>query len=309
MADMTAPIIDLRQTSEWSNFLKSLGWFIEEIDGQKLYIRQFPLIGSIAKFQRPNALSNFQKLDEIAKKYRILFIKVEPGLGVGIDQLKSHGFEFDNWPFLPSKTVHIDLTKSLEEIFDSFSKNARYLVRKAEKQCQIDHYDTPPYHSGSDNLQKSQLKQFHKLLKKVSRKKHFPVSSYNELEKKVKPFGRKAELISVSDRFSREKDMIAGALILFSDNAAFYHHAAADESGKKFFAPYLIIWEAIKLAKRQGAKVFDLEGIYDERYSRSTKNWKSFTVFKKKFGGEIVEYPGVLVRYYNPIARLLFKIF
>lgn len=301
---MLTSITDLRQTNEWVTFLRSLGWTIEDIDGQKIFIRQFPLIGSIAKFQRPNFLPDFQKLDEVAKRHRILFIKIEPKITIDDSSLKPQKLEIDNWPFLPSRTIHIDLTELLEEIFDSLSKNARYSIKKAEKECRTLISDFKDFNQESEEY----LKQFHWLLKKVSRKKHFPASSYKELSKKVKAFGQKAVLISASNR-SGDNNVIAAALILFSDNAAFYHHAASSQEGKKLFAPYIIMWEAIKLAKNRGAKVFDLEGIYDERYPQTTKNWEKFTVFKKKFGGRIVEYPGVFVKYYNPIARILFRMF
>ena len=76
-------------------------------------------------------------------------------------------------------------------------------------------------------------------------------------------------------------------------------YAAASDAGKKLFAPTLCAWEAIKLSKKHGSKIFDFEGIYDERFP--LKSWHGFTRFKKSFGGREIEYPGAFVKYRIPI--------
>ncbi len=51
--------------------------------------------------------------------------------------------------------------------------------------------------------------------------------------------------------------------------------------------------DAILLAKKSGCKVFDFDGIYDERFP--IKTWLGFTKFKKGFGGKEIEYPGCYI--------------
>jgi lipid II:glycine glycyltransferase (peptidoglycan interpeptide bridge formation enzyme) len=81
-------------------------------------------------------------------------------------------------------------------------------------------------------------------------------------------------------------------------------YACSTKQANKLSAPSLLVWEGVKLAKKKGCKVFDFEGIYDERY-KATKSWKGFTRFKMGFGGKVITYPPTLVKYYNPIAKLL----
>ena len=65
-------------------------------------------------------------------------------------------------------------------------------------------------------------------------------------------------------------------------------YAASSDSGNKNFAPTLLVWEAILLAKKLKLKAFDFEGIYDERFPKAAESWKGFTKFKEGFGGEKV---------------------
>ncbi|MDZ7586191.1 MAG: peptidoglycan bridge formation glycyltransferase FemA/FemB family protein, partial [Patescibacteria group bacterium] len=65
---------------------------------------------------------------------------------------------------------------------------------------------------------------------------------------------------------------------------AYYSHNGVSPAGKRKFVPTMLVWEAIKLAKKLECKRFDFEGIDDKR-------WPGFTRFKKSFGGKIIEYP------------------
>jgi lipid II:glycine glycyltransferase (peptidoglycan interpeptide bridge formation enzyme) len=51
-----------------------------------------------------------------------------------------------------------------------------------------------------------------------------------------------------------------------------------------------LVWEALKLAKKRGCRIFDFEGIYDERFPKAAASWKGFTKFKEGFGGEKIVY-------------------
>ncbi len=83
-------------------------------------------------------------------------------------------------------------------------------------------------------------------------------------------------------------------------------YAALTKEGRKIGAAYLTLWEAIKFCQKRGLKYLDLEGIYDERYPGSTKNWKGFTAFKLQWGGKIVEYPGSYSKYIFPFTHTTF---
>lgn len=83
---------------------------------------------------------------------------------------------------------------------------------------------------------------------------------------------------------------IAGILLLFYDQIAYYWFASSLPLGKKLFAPTLLVWEALKLSKKRGCQVFDFEGIYDERFPKASSSWRGFTKFKEGFGGKKIVY-------------------
>ena len=66
------------------------------------------------------------------------------------------------------------------------------------------------------------------------------------------------------------------------------------KSNEQMYEQYAPVekFDTEKERKKEGKKVFDFEGIYDERFPLIS--WKGFTRFKKGFGGIEVEYPGTL---------------
>lgn len=305
---MTADFEDLRQSEEWATYLSQLGWLTVIAKSKpacrqgrkqkaKIFIRKLPLMGAVGKIQRPSVIPPIEEIDRIAKKHRALFIKLEPSLQ-SFNHSTIQPFESDNWPLAPTRTIHIDLTPDEEEIFARFSKDARYSVRKARR---------GGVEVGSWRLEVGNLETFYNLLRKTGRRKKFWVAPFRDLEAKAGAFKDKSTLVLAYRNYVRKHDLVAGALILFHDQVAYYHHAASNLEGRKLLAPYLVVWEAIKLAKKRGCHTLDLEGIYDPRY-KIYQRFRKIGTFKKKFGGRVVEYPGSFIRYYNPVVKLIFKL-
>ena len=86
-------------------------------------------------------------------------------------------------------------------------------------------------------------------------------------------------------------NVVGGILLIFWQKIAYYWVAGATKKGKKQFAPTLLVWEALKIAKKRGCTSFDFVGVYDERLPAYSRDWKGFTKFKEGFGGREVWYP------------------
>lgn len=283
---------DIRQSEEWAKYLSHLGWQAEKlkVKGEKfkVYIRELPLVGSVIKIQRPSVIPPIGEIDKIAEKHSALFIKLEPPYQQ-FNHLTIKQFSPDSWPLLPSKTIWIDLNPDEEEILANFSKDGRYSIRKSER-------------LGVAVRTSEDLKTFHNLFQTTGKRKNFWVPPFADLQAKIKAFENKFALLLAYQK----SEVVAGALILFHDQVAYYHHAASNLKGRQLLAPYLIVWEAIKLAKKKNCQILDLEGIYDSRY-RTYRRWKNISIFKRKFGGKEVEYPGSHIRFYNPVIKTIFR--
>jgi len=102
-------------------------------------------------------------------------------------------------------------------------------------------------------------------------------------------------------------------LTLFGDTATYLHGgssrmsrgAGSGSAGKEAMAPYMLHWEAIKMAKSLGLKQYNFGGVAgasDENHA-----WAGITRFKKGFGGFEILYPGSFDLIYSPIWYNVYK--
>lgn len=201
------------------------------------------------------------------KKYHPFLIKLEPSH----QNLVPLGFHKDNWPLIPSKTIILDLEKI------TLSKDVRYEIRKA----------------GNLGIKESQdPESFYKMLQQTMKLGHWEIPIKKEVINLWKSFQPDSSTILISP--------VSGCLLVWDGDTAHYMYAALTKEGRRVGTAYLTLWEAIKFCQKRKLKYLDLEGIYDERYPGSTKNWKGFTAFKLQWGGKIVEYPGSYSKYSLP---------
>jgi len=182
------------------------------------------------------------------------------------------GYKISKSPFLPTKTLKIDLTTSKEKIINNFKKDAKGIINKNSKLKVINSHND--------------IQKFRNSWKKsVGLKRYVP--SLKNL-KSLKISFKKNCFFALSET----KD--AGAIFLISDKTAYYWQAFTNKTGRKNQEQYEVVWEGILWGIKKGAKVFDFEGIYDERFPNKT--WLGFTHFKKSFGGEEYKYPGCFIK-------------
>lgn len=268
--------IDLRQSPAYGKYIECLGWQVEKIVDARcqilVFIRKLGIFGSIAKIQRADCLP-WDKIQPLLRKHHVWMTKLEP-LRSNIYSLQSINFRQDSWPMLATKTLRIDLTASLEKIFNQFKKDARYCIQKAQK----------------NQLSKkvNDFEKFYEIWKLSARRKNLWIPPKKEYDSLIKCFAQECFCITIND--------LAGALVLIYDNVAYYYYSGATPEGKKLNLPYLIIWECLIEAKKRNCKTWDFEGIYDSRWPN--KGWLGFSHFKKSFGGYEVEFPGSFTKWF-----------
>ncbi|MBI4999499.1 peptidoglycan bridge formation glycyltransferase FemA/FemB family protein [Candidatus Gottesmanbacteria bacterium] len=262
---------DLRQSPNYGKYMQAIGWSIGRKNGLQFYIRHFPILNNFIKIPRPQKPINPQTIDSLAKKYHAFAVKVD---------------------FSPTKTLRLDLTSPLNQIQKQMKKDARYGIKKAKKNKII-------------VKESNDIEEFIKLWHQNALRRGFWIPLGKEIRSLYQTFDNKALLLIAShyNNIYYCSKPLAGALIVIYEKTAYYFHAASTSEGRKLYAPYLLVWKAIKLTKGAGCQIFDFEGIYDERFPN--KSWLGFTHFKKGFGGKEVEYPGAFIKFYNPLIATL----
>ena len=263
---------DLRQTPEYAKYMQSLGWTVKKINNTYCYIKKLPLLGNFVKIQRPSGCHP-ENIEKITDKYKPFQITLELKRNVNLK-----GFKLSKSPYLPSKTIEIDLRKSEQKLLLDMHSKTRYNIKVAQK----------------NDLTIEISKDIVSFVNLWSKQREglfaFLYSQKNDIGKFFKVFNQKADLLIAK----KDDKLLAGILMPRTNDKAYYMYAASTTLGKKLHAPTLLTWEAIKLAKKRGCKVFDFEGIYDLRFP--IKSWEGFSKFKRTFGGKKVEYPGCFTK-------------
>jgi len=217
---------------------------------------------------------------EYGKKKNAVFIKIEPNIINSKLKLQATDYKIEEspHPLFPSWTQILDLTKSEDELFKNLKSKTRYNVRLALKK-------------GVDIKEESDEKGFKIFLK-----------LYFDTCKRQKYFGHNQEYHKKI--WNNLKDKIAHILIayfnntpiaayeLFNFNGVYYYpYGGSSDQYRNTMAANLLMWEAIKLGKKLGAKSFDLWGTLPPDYD-PTDPWAGFTRFKEGYNAQFVEMIG-----------------
>lgn len=271
-------LTDLRQTEEYSEYIKKIGWKVDKFQDTYIFLKKF-LFWNFVKVQRPDKLVGSELLSYLVKEFEYSTIYVEPSNNDQYEDLLRSGFRKYNSPFLPSKTVQIDLTKSEAELLMEMHYKTRYNITHNSK--------LKNQNSKVKIFISNDIDNFSDFWQRCARKRGMILSQKEEIRAIYDSF-RKDACIHVA--IDGEGDWLAAILRISTSKISYYMYAAATSMGKKLFAPTVLTWEAVRLAKKERKKIFDFEGVYDERFP--LKSWKGFSRFKKGFGGREIEYPG-----------------
>jgi lipid II:glycine glycyltransferase (peptidoglycan interpeptide bridge formation enzyme) len=293
--------LDARQSNEWGIYLKSIGWEVEKIGSTQIFIHRIPLLrSSVIKIQHPTGPLPLQQIEEVAKKYRALFVLIEPHV-VGYDEksLQDNKYKKSYMRYAHTATIKISLERSEKELFASLSENARRNIKKAQKNdIRIEEIW---FKDDKDNFY---FDKFYSLLMILSKMKKFYSPSKEEYFKKMSAFKQTSTLLFAYGKDASEPMAVVwyasyGKIIT-------YMQTGITQRGYDLLANYLLVWEGILRARKRELQVFDFETAYDPRYPKENKKWKGYTEFKKRFHGEVIEYPPTWIKIYNPLFNLFY---
>lgn len=276
--------MEIQQSPIYKEFVKRIHWDAYTLDGSAVFLKHLPLVGTLVKIHRPARLPDPERLISFLNDHRAKRLAIEPDRTVSQQTFTTWYKNLPPWiklnrsPFLPSKTIRIDLSPSIDRIFESFTEAKRRAVRRAVK-------------AGVRVVESSDIETLIRVKNRSAGLLGFiTTTGIRELWSVFAP-SHAAILLAYAEKSPKP---VAGVLLVFCDNTAYYWIAGASKEGKKKFAPTLLVYEALKLSKSRGAKQFDFVGVWDERLPKENISWKGFTKFKEGFGGNTVYYPLVV---------------
>lgn len=220
----------------------------------------------------------FAKIKEQAKEEGVDVIRISPLLEektFDMVFLRTRGFK--NVPVYnmdSESSWFLDLDKSEEELLADMRKTTRYLVKKAQAlPIEI-----------TVSTDKRDFDAFMKLYEQTSKRHRFIPHPGSKEEFAIFAKDNQAKLFLAKYK----NKLLAGALIVFYGDSAIYHHGASSDEYRDIPAAYLLQWEAICEAKRQGKKVYNFWGVVPP--DKPNHPWQGLTLFKTGFGGRPVNF-------------------
>lgn len=288
---------ELRQSDKHAQYMRLIGWTVEEKNGVRAYARKLPLLPvGVIKIQRvPWDKTDPEWWRRLAKKYRAVALHVEidekaatsQGFGSIINQMRRWGFRTEKMGMVATKTQVIDLKKTEADLLSGMKAKTRYNLGLAKRRGLVARVVKGTELMADEVL----MARFLKLLKDNYRRVNFWGGNEKWIRAHIQAFGDEAFVVIVE----REGLLGAAALYMATDGVSYYSHNGSTDLGRLDMAPTLAVWEGIREAKRRKLKLLDFDGVYDERWP--VKRWLGYTRFKQGFGGEYVYYPPALVKW------------
>ena len=271
-------MVDLRQTKEWADWLATTGWIVERVKVGKKYspvfIRKIPLLPiSFLKIQRYGGAMDWKQFSDLMKKHHVLWSVLEPAIDNQVADIKKHGYRLMRDTYLPGKTRVIDLTKSESTLLSEMSENFRRIIKKgsAIKTKQV---SANEFYGGWQRWARSMI------------------LTRFQFDKLVEAYGKKAEFWAVEEGGR----LLSAVMLLFTADSCFYYQTWTSNEGRHGGEHVILVFETMKRAKKLGKKFYNFEGVFDKRFPMA--KWGGFSEFKRRFGGDEIEYPGSFMRWF-----------
>ena len=320
----------LLQSWDWGEFKSRHGWLVQRLIWEKsgkpvaaaqilerkerhlginanlMYAPRGPLLDWSDGNLRERVLRDLRTL---ANKSGVLFIKIDPEVpsGHGIpdaldarpDQvgtevsrwLPAHGWRYSNEQIQLRNTVLLDLTCSEDDLIGSFKQKTRYNIRLATKKGTA-------VRSGTLD----DVNMLYQMYAGTSARDGFVIREadyYLDLWRSFMNAGVAQPLIA-----EVEGEPAAAAIIFSFGDRAFYLYGMSRNVHREKMPNYLLQWEAIRWAKSQGCRSYDMWGA-PEVFAESDEMWGVWR-FKSGFRGEVLRTIGA---WDLPIHRIGYKIY
>jgi len=310
----------LLQGWEWGAFKEKLGWEVKRIaveEGDKItaaaqmLIKYLPgKLASIAYIPRGPLVDwsddetlqcLLNEVHRVARQQHAIFLKIEPPIRKTIEyqeQLQKLSFRASAKTNQPRNTIILDITPEPDALLLQMRQKTRQYIRRAEREG-----ITIRIGSSED------LHAYIELMHETGKREHFPARSEKYYENEYEALSQKGECALLIAQ--RDGKLLAARTVCFFGSHAAEFHAGSVGGSDNLHPNYLLVWEAIKLAKSKGCVSYDLWGIPDEiegnveldepsYLQRRDGLWGVYR-FKSGFSRNVISYIGAYDYVYAPL--------
>src|SRR5215471_12655932 len=188
----------------------------------------------------------------------------------------------------PVRTIVLDLTCDEASLMARMKEKWRYNVRLAERKG----VTVRVAQTVED------VRAWYRLLQTTGERDHFGIHTldyYLQVWLSFVPRGQIRLLLA-----EYNEHLLAGIFVGLMARQAIYLYGASSNEQRHLMPNYLLQWEAIRWAKREGAVEYDFWGIpeTDDEHEAMAGVYR----FKRGWGGEVVHFVGGYERLYNPLV-------
>ena len=291
------------QTKSWQEMLKKSEQVSEFFEVNNIFLEKRKVaLGEYWLFilwlEKELSEKDASELIEICKKENCLFLQIEtlnytspqPSPSEEREQeqkkvasfspkgegIQGWGWYFKKWyykKFITPYTSVINTQESEDEILAKMKPKGRYNIKVAVKKW----IEVNEVEKNDKNI-----KEYYDLMLETTSRDSF---SWNNMDY-YKTFLNSLKQSKLLLAYKDEK-VIAGWIFTFEDNVSIYYYWAStsDKEYRNLMAPYMLQWEAIKIAKKTSSKLFDFLWVAWENEKNSPLSW--VTDFKLKLSKDV----------------------
>ena len=306
------PEAHLLQSSAWGDLKSNFGWRVVRLNGAnagaQILFRRLPLgfkLAYIPKGPLGEPDEGFwQQVDRRCRQERAVFLKVEPDCWQSFEgelpekyrkdcpKNPPTGFILSPESIQPPRTLVVGLDADDDTLLGRMKQKTRYNIHLSRKK-------------GVVVRQSDDIGLFHNLSLITGERDRFGVHSldyYRQAYELFHPVGACQLLVA-----EYQSEPLAAVIVFAYGWRAWYFYGASSNAHRERMPNYLLQWEAIRWARAQGCKEYDLWGVPDESLAkledhfneRSDGLWGVYR-FKRGFGGELRRAAGPWDRIYIP---------
>jgi lipid II:glycine glycyltransferase (peptidoglycan interpeptide bridge formation enzyme) len=310
---------NLLQTTLWGKLKDPFGWDWEIVTvgeqeplaGALVLYRALPMnLGTLAYVPRgpvvdwENASLVQDLLTEIeraARRRRAWACWIEPEALDGTiveERLAEEGYARADRTIQPRSTILIDITPPEDDILMAMKSKTRYNIRLSGRK--------------DVEVRKGKLadvETYYDMMETTGERDDFGIHDRAYYRRAFELFAPRYQVALFLAYY--EEQPLAGVMAFALGEKAWYISGASSNRERNRMPTYALQWAAIRWAKAQGCKVYDLWGIpdADEETLESTFTERSDGLwgvyrFKRGFGGDVVRYTGLWERALNPLYPL-----